>query len=54
VYDYRGHVIAAISVSWRIAETPAAFSEVGPHVVKTASAISARLGAPVVKTEPVK
>jgi len=54
VYDYRGHVIAAISVSWRIAETPAAFSEVGPHVVKTASAISARLGAPVVKAEPVK
>jgi len=46
VYDYRGHVIAAISVSARKkGDAGIPFEMLGPRVVDTARAISARLGA---------
>lgn len=46
VYDYRGRVIAAVSVSTRKKnDVDLDFDAVGPQVVETARAISARLGA---------
>ena len=46
VYDYRGRIIAAISVSTRKKGVEGLrFEQVGPRVVSTARGISARLGA---------
>lgn len=48
VYDYRGHVIAAISVSTRKEDNIGLrFEQVGPRVVEAARGISSRLGAGV-------
>ena len=44
VRDYRGNIIAAISVSWYRATDDPAFETVAPHVVDAARKISHRIG----------
>lgn len=44
VFDYRGNVIAAISISWYVRPPSHGFEEMGAAVVETADKISQRLG----------
>lgn len=44
IRDYRGHIIAAVSVSWNRAQDDPTFESVAPYVVDAAEKISHRIG----------
>lgn len=44
VLDYRGTVVAAVSVVWSTFNTPITFEAIAPHVLEAARQVSLRLG----------